>query len=159
MKYRFPLVAMICIASVLLANSAMAEKLGLVGKWHWNPKLSSAIADGPPPKDVLLNIASATDKLVQWTVTQTDDKGQPYTVSFNGPPNALPKLLQGGQAGTTVVFSVTEGAMKVTFRSPGGDSDTQDCSMSTDAKRLTCRGTIVYKDGKSVNYLDVYDRV
>ncbi len=96
---------------------------------------------------------------MQWTVTQTDDKGQPYTFSFNGPPNALPKPLQGGQAGTTAVFSVTEGAMKVTFRNPGGDSDTQDCSMSTDAKRLTCHGTILYKNGKSVNYLDVYDRL
>ncbi len=159
MKHRFQLALLIAVAAVFVANTGMAETPGLVGKWHWNPKLSSSMEDGPPPKDVLLDIASATDKLVQWTVTETDDKGAKHIISFNGPANALPRPLQGGQDGTTAVFSVTTGAMKVTFRSTSGDTDTQDCSMSTDARRLTCRGTILFTGGKSANYVDVYDRL
>ena len=60
---------------------------------------------------------------------------------------------------TTASFRLTGNILQSTFRGPTGQSDVQTCTVSTDQKQMTCRGVLTDGNGRTVNYVDVFDRM
>jgi hypothetical protein len=59
---------------------------------------------------------------------------------------------------TTAAFCLGESSLQATFKGPSGETDSLTCTVATDRKKMTCRGTLIDSDGRATNYVDVYDR-
>ena len=139
------------------AIAARADQPLFVGKWHWNPKESSTAPGEPLPRDVVLNIASADKARMQWSVTTIDAKGAQTVKSFAGTGDGKPGPI-AGDPGTTGAFKLADTTMESVYTSADGGTDRSTCSVSSDRKKMTCRGTESDGKGHSANYTDVYDR-
>jgi hypothetical protein len=149
--------AVLALAVSGAATAARADSPLFVGKWHWNPKESSTAPGEPLPRDVVLNIANADKTRVQWTVTTVDGKGAQTVKSFAGTGDGKSAPI-AGDPGTTGAFTLTDTAMESVYASADGGTDRSTCSVSSDRRKLTCRGTESDGKGHSTNYTDVYDR-
>jgi hypothetical protein len=153
-----------CLTAATLALMAMAaapamsaDSSPLVGRWRWNASQSSPSAD-PAPREVLLVIESADPAHMQWTLTMTDAAGAQHKKSFNGSGDGKRITVSGATSGTTAAFTVTPVTFDADYTSPDGSSDRSSCTLSTDRRKLTCRGTETDGQGHATTYVDVYDR-
>ena len=144
------------LCAALVASSAWAESSLFVGRWHWN-RAQSALPPGEPvPKDLICDIARADTSHVQWSLTVLTAEGRPHVETFDTVANG--EFYPVG-SGTTASFRLTGDALQATFTGPTGQSDAQTCTLSADHKQMTCRGVLTEGDGRTVNYVDVYDRM
>jgi hypothetical protein len=60
---------------------------------------------------------------------------------------------------TTASARLTGDTLQATFKGPTGRSDAQTCTVSADQQQMTCRGVVTDGAGRTVNYVDVYDRM
>ena len=49
--------------------------------------------------------------------------------------------------------------LQATFKGPTGQTDALTCTVATDQKKMTCNGVLDSGDGRTTNYVDVYDRM
>jgi hypothetical protein len=143
--------------SVPIAFAADDAAGAFAGEWHWNKGESSVIPGEPLPREVVLRIASATPARVQWTLTRTDADGSPHTESFAGSGGGQPGPITGAPD-TTGAFTVTVSTLDASYQSKDGSTDRTSCTLSSDRRKMTCRGTESDGKGHSMNYVDVYDR-
>jgi hypothetical protein len=140
-------------------TAAQADDPSFTGRWRWN-RAESTVAPGEAlPKDIITDIASATPGRVQWTVTITDIRDAKHTQSFDGPPDGQPHPVDGSIQGETAAFTLKANQMQAVFKNPAGETDTVTCTLSTDLRKMMCRGTVLETKGRSSNYIDVYDRL
>jgi hypothetical protein len=111
------------------------------------------------PKDIITDIAAADRSRVRWTVTITDVRDAKHTQTFDGPPDGQPHPVDGSIQGETAAFTLKANTMQAVFKNPAGETDTVTCTLSTDLRKMTCRGTVLENKGRSSNYIDVYDRL
>ncbi len=137
---------------------AHAEDMRFVGTWHWSKTESTTIPGEPLPRDITLSIAEAVSGKLKWTVTEIDPGGGKHVESFDGAPDGKPRPLQGGDGQTTAAFTMTEGAISAVFTAPDGGSDSWSCTISSDGRKMTCKGAESDGKGHSQPYADVYDR-
>jgi hypothetical protein len=149
--------AVLALAVVGAATAARADSPLFVGKWHWNPTESTTAPGDPLPRDVVLNIIGADKAHVQWSVTTIDNKGAQTVKSFAGTGDGKPGPI-AGDPGTTGAFTLAGTTMESVYTSADGGVDRSTCSVSSDRKKMTCRGTESDGKGHSANYTDVYDR-
>jgi hypothetical protein len=129
-----------------------------VGRWHWNEAESSKTPGEAPPREIVLVIQSASPAHVQWTLTITDPSGGQHQQAFNGSGDGKPAPVAGAPAGTTGTLTVTATRFDGVYANPDGSSDRSSCTLSADARKMTCRGTDSDGKGHSMPYTDVYDR-
>jgi hypothetical protein len=60
---------------------------------------------------------------------------------------------------TTAAVRLTGDALRATFKGPTGQSDAVACTVSANAKVMTCRGVLNDGNGRTATYVDVYDRI
>jgi hypothetical protein len=141
------------------ADTARAQDAQFAGSWRWN-RTESTVAPGEAlPKDIVTEIASADRSAVRWTVTITDPHDAKHVQSFDGPADGQPHPVQGSAAGETASFTLSDGAMRAVFKNAAGETDTVACALSSDHRKMTCKGTVLSAKGQSSNYIDVYDRL
>ena len=143
--------------SVPIAFAADDTAGAFAGEWHWNKGESSVIPGEPLPREVVLRIASATPARVQWTLTRTDADGSQHTESFAGSGGGQPGPITGAPD-TTGAFTVTASTLDASYQSKDGSTDRTSCTLSSDRRKMTCRGAESDGKGHSMNYVDVYDR-
>ncbi len=151
----------VAAAAAALSVSSVAlgaeDAAAFVGEWHWNKAESSVIPGEPLPREVVLRIASATPAHVQWTLTRTDADGSQHTESFSGSGGGQPGPITGAPD-TTGAFTVNATALEASYQSKDGSTDRTSCTLASDRRKMTCRGTESDGKGHSMNYVDVYDR-
>jgi hypothetical protein len=158
MTNRVVVTAALVLVGCGVALIARAEPNLFVGEWDWNRAESSGLPGEPPPRDEVLTIGSADIARVQWTVTTVDAQGQQHTESYTGTGDGKAAQIPGAPEGTMHAFTVTNHSLEAVYISKDGNSDRSSCEVSTDRKKMTCRGTESDGKGHSANYVDVYDR-
>ncbi len=155
MTHRLLIAAMLVL---LLGSATLAADGAFVGQWHWNHAESTVPAGAPLPKDIILNITSATPQNVTWTVTVIDQQGQQHVESFSGSGDGKPGKLTGGAPGMSAASTVAATTFETVFTNEDGSTDRSTCSVSGDRKKMTCRGVESDGKGQTANYTDVYER-
>jgi hypothetical protein len=146
----------IALCAALLASAAWAESSLFVGRWRLNRAQSTLPPGEPVPKDLICDIARADNSHVKWSLTVLTTEGEPHVETFDTVANGEFYPISSG---TTASFRLTGDALQATFKGPNGQSDAQTCSISADHKQMICRGVLAEGDGRTVSYVDVYDRM
>jgi hypothetical protein len=60
---------------------------------------------------------------------------------------------------TIAAFRLTGNALQATFKGPTGQSDAVTCTLSARQRVMTCNGVLKERNGRTANYVDVYDRI
>ena len=144
------------LCAVLAASAAWAGSSPFVGRWHWSRAQSTPPPGEPVPKDLICDIERADSSHVQWSLTILTTEGRPHVETFDAAANGEPYPISSD---TTASFGLTDDTLQATFKGPTGQSDAQTCTLSADHKQMTCRGVLTEGDGRTVNYVDVYDRM
>ena len=144
------------LCAVLAASSAWAGSRPFVGRWHWNRAQSTLPPGEPVPKDLICEISRADDSHVKWAVTVLTPESQSYVETFDTVANGE---LYPISRETTASFRLTGDTLQATFKGPAGQSDAYTCTLSADHQQMLCRGVLTEGDGRTVNYVDVYDRM
>jgi hypothetical protein len=148
--------AILGLCAALTASSAWAESGPFVGRWHWNPAQSTLPPGEPAPNDLTSEISRADGHYVTWSVTIVTPDGQPHVVTFDAAANGESYQISSD---TTASARLTGDTLQATFNGPNGRSDAQTCTVSADQQQMTCRGVLTDGAGRTVNYVDVYDRM
>jgi hypothetical protein len=143
------------LCAVLAASAPWADSSPFVGRWHLNRVQSTLPPGEPVPKDLICDIARADNSHVKWSVTVLTPEGRPHVETFDTVANGE---FYPVSSETTASFRLTGDTLQATFKGPTGESDAQTCTVSADQKQMTCRGVLTEGDGRTVNYVDVYDR-
>jgi len=144
------------LCAVLAASSAWADSSPFVGRWQLNRVQSTLPPGEPVPKDLICEVSRADNSHVQWSVTVLTSEGRQHVETFHTVANGE---FYPVSSETTASFRLTGDTLQATFKGPTGQSDTQTCTLSADHKQMTCRGVLTEGDGRTVNYVDVYDRM
>jgi hypothetical protein len=142
--------------AALVAGSAWADGGLFVGRWRLNPAQSLLPPGESVPKDLICDIARADASHVKWSITVLTSEGRPHVETFDTAANGEPYPIGSG---TTASFRLAGDALQATFKGPTGQSDAQTCTLSGDHKQMICRGVLTEGDGRTVSYVDVYDRM
>ena len=148
--------AVMGLCVVLVATSAWAESSPFVGRWHWNHAQSTLPSGEPVPNDVTAEISRVDSAHVTWSLTVMSGQDAKGVESFDAVPNGE---FYPTNSDTTAAFRLMGNALQGTFKGPRGQTDTLTCTVSADHKKMTCKGVISSGDGRTANYLDVYDRM
>jgi hypothetical protein len=141
---------------VLAAGSALADSNSFVGRWHWNRTQSSPPPGEPVPTDVIAEISRADSTHVRWSLTVVAAQGQTSVETFDAVANGEFYPINSD---TTAAFSLNGNRLQSTFKGPSGQTDALTCTLSADQRKMTCRGALSDGDGRTTNYVDVYDRM
>jgi hypothetical protein len=144
------------LCAALTAGSVWADSSPFVGRWHWNRAQSTLPPGQPAPKDLTSEISRADGNYVTWSVTIVTPDGQPHVVPFDAATNGESYRISSD---TTASARVTGDKLQATFKGPTGQSDAQTCTVSADRQQMTCRGVLTDGNGRTENYVDVYDRM
>ncbi len=141
---------------VLAAGSAWADSSAFVGRWHLNRTQSILPPGEPVPNDVIAEISRADSTHVRWSLTVVAAQGQTSMEIFDAVANGEFYPINSD---TTAAFSLNGNRLQSTFKGPSGQTDTLTCTLSADQRKMTCRGALSDGDGRTTNYVDVYDRM
>ena len=144
----------LCVA--LVASSAWAEGSSFVGRWHWNRAQSTLPPGEPVPSDVIAEIVRADSMHVTWSLTVIAAQGQNSVETFDAVPNGEFYPINSD---TTAAFSLIGNTLQATFKGSTGQTDSLTCTLAADQKKMTCKGVLSSGDGRTTNYVDVYDRM
>ena len=144
----------LCIA--LVASSAWADSNSFIGRWHWNRAQSTLPPGEPVPNDVVAEISRVDSTHVQWSLTVVAAQGQKSVETFDTVANGEFYPISSD---TTAAFRLTENTLQATFKGPTGQTDALTCTLAANQKKMTCKGVLSSGDGRTTNYVDVYDRM
>ena len=148
------LVVGLCLASA--AGTAWADNSSFAGRWHLNRAQSTLPPGEPVPNDVIAEISRVDSTHVQWSLTVLAAQGQTSVETFDAVPNGEFYPINSD---TTAAFSLIGNTLQATFKGPTGQTDTLTCTLAADQKKMTCKGVLSSGDGRTTNYVDVYDRM
>jgi hypothetical protein len=148
--------SIMALCFVLAAGSAWADSSGFVGRWHLNRAQSVLPPGEPVPSDVIAEILRADGMHVRWSLTVIAAQGQNSVETFDAVANGEFYPINSD---TTAAFRLKGNLLQSTFKGPSGQTDTLTCMLSADQRKMTCRGALSDGDGRTTNYVDVYDRM
>jgi hypothetical protein len=144
------------LCAALAAGPAWADGSSFVGRWHWNPAQSSMPPGEPAPNDLTAEFSRADQSHLTWSVTIITPQGRRSVDTFEVAPDGKFYPISSD---TTAAVRLTGDVLEATFRGPTGQADTVSCTLSADHKVMTCRGVLNQGNGRTANYVDVYDRI
>jgi hypothetical protein len=110
----------------------------------------------PVPNDVTVEISRADSTHLKWSLTVLASQGQPNVETFDAPANGEFYPISSD---TAAAFLLTGSTLQATFKGPTEQMDTLTCALAADQKKMTCKGVLSDGEGRTTNYVDVYDRV
>ena len=149
------LIGLCALCMLSSASSAWGDGNPFVGKWRLNKAQSKLPPGEAIPGDMVADFSRVDSTHVRWSVTVTDAQGRPSVESFDTPANGE---FYPVSSDTTAAVNLTGPALQATFKGPRGETDAMTCVVSTDHQKMTCNGVLTGANGKTVTYVDVYDR-
>jgi len=147
---------LIGLGVMLAAGSAWAENSPFVGRWHLN-RVESVLPPGEPVrKDLIADFSQAGSARVRWSLTVVAAQDQSNVETFDAVANGEFYPINSD---TTAAFTVNDSLLQSTFRGPNGQTDTLTCGLSADQRKMTCRGALSDRNGRTATYVDVFDRM
>ena len=143
------------LCAALAASSAWADCSPFVGQWHWNRAQSMMPPGEPVPNDLTTEFFRADGSRLMWSVTIVTPEDGHHVETFDVTPDGKFHPISSDRK---AAFRLTGDALQATFRSPTGQSDAVRCTLSADQRVMTCNGTLNDGNGRTANYVDVYDR-
>ena len=156
MRVGYVVVALSGAVAILAPGLARAQSSPFIGQWHLNTSLSKAAPGETPPSDLTTQIDRMDTAHVHWTTTSTDGQGQKDVETFDVPGNGEFYSLDGS---TMVAQKLGASTVQSTFRDASGQTDVLTCTLSGNARQMTCNGVITHQDGSVARYTDVFDRM
>jgi len=147
---------LVALSAAATAASARAEGSPFVGRWHLNQVQSTLPPGAPVPNDLSNEISRADAAGVHWAVIVLTTDGRTLIETFRGVPDGEFHPISSD---TTASFRLTNNVLQSTFKGPTGQSDVQTCTVSADQKQMTCKGVLNDGSGRTVTYVDVFDRM
>jgi hypothetical protein len=144
------------LCAALAASSAWADCSPFVGRWHWNRAQSMMPPDEPVPNDLTTEFFRADGSRLMWSVTIVTPEDGHYVETFDVTPDGKFHPISSD---TRAAFRLTGDALQATFSGPTGQSDAVSCTLSADQRVMTCKGMLNDGNGRTANYVDVYDRI
>jgi hypothetical protein len=138
------------------ASSALAADSPFAGRWLWNRAQSAMRPGAPVPKDVVLEISTRDNNRLKWSLTVVGVDGKSRVETLEAATNGEIYRISSDM---TASFRLNDGILEVTFRGAVGRSDALTCMLSPDSQRMTCLGVLSGGNGRTVNYVDVYDKI
>jgi hypothetical protein len=148
--------AVVGLCVTLTSGAASADSSSLVGRWHWNRAQSTAPSGEPVPNDVVVEISRVDSTHVKWSLTVRATEGRKNVEAFDTPANGE---FYPVSSDTTAAFRLGENSLQATFKGTKGETDSLSCSVGADRNKMTCRGMLIDGDGRTIRYVDVYDRL
>jgi len=152
---RLKIIGLCGVGMSLFAGSVWAEDSPFIGRWHWNRAQSTLPAGEAVPADLMADFSRIDSAHVRWSITVVNAQGQPTMKSFDAPANGEFYPISND---TTASFRLIGPALEATFKGPLNQTDTLTCTVAEQKKKMTCNGVVRGLDGKTENYVDVYDR-
>lgn len=145
-------------AALLLPATAFAADAGMTGPATWtrNASESTLAAGMAAPKSQVLKITRDDGKNLAWSMTTVGADGKKHVASWTGAYDGKDRPVKGG--GTAALSKDADGTTNVVLKDKDGSVATEKCTFSSDAKKMTCKGSVKLKDGKTADYVDVMDR-
>ena len=140
----------------LSPGAARAQVSPFVGTWHLDAAHSTRPAGETPPAELSTDITRVDPMHVHWSTTTTDAHGQKDVETFDTPGNGEFYSLDGS---TMVAQRLAPDSLQSTYRDADGQTDAVTCTLSDDARSMTCAGVITHQDGSVARYTDVFNRV
>jgi hypothetical protein len=147
---------LITAAVLLVPVAAFAADGPLTGPSTWTRNATESKTAGEAPKSQVLKVTKDDGTNLAWSMTWVDPKGKTQKMSWSGAYDGKERPAKGGGAASFTKGS--ENSTKVSYKEKDGSTGEETCTVSSDKKKMTCKGTVKGKDGKSVDYTDVYDR-
>ncbi len=136
--------------------AAQGQASPFSGTWHLNAAVSKPAPGETLPSDLTTDIGRVDSAHVHWSTTATSPKGEKIVHTFDNPGNGEFYSLDGT---TMVSHTVSPTRLQSTFRDNHGQSDVLTCTLSGNARQMTCGGVITHQDGSVAPYTDVFDRI
>lgn len=155
--FRVLAVALYTGAAAFPAHTASAQSPAspFLGTWQLNAQQSRP-APGEVASASLVTTIDRVDPLhVRWSTTVTDVQGHKDVETFDTPGNGEFYTLNGT---TMVSHRISLATLQSTFKDVGGQTDEVNCTLSANARQMTCAGVITHEDGTTLQYSDVFDR-
>jgi hypothetical protein len=125
--------------------------------WTWNASQSKTADANAPTKSMVLKITRDDGTNLAWLLTVVDAKGATHKMSWSGAYDGKERPAKGG-GGAAAFTKGGDGSIKIAFKEKDGSTGDETCTVSSDRKKMTCNGTVKGKDGRTVDYTDIYDR-
>jgi len=146
-----PLVAVCLLLScaLMLTEKAVSQKKAAAGGDPWagtfKMDLSKSKFTGPAPKEETATVASANKDSIKYSIAGTDSKGNPYSITFDGKPDAPGQQMVNGQAVATLTYHMpSPREFTSSAESADGSTSTGTVTLSKDGKTIT-----VHEKGKN----------
>jgi hypothetical protein len=152
--------SLLLTAALLLPVAAHAGEtmVGGPSTWIWNEKESVLPPGAPAPKSQVMKVTKDDGTSLQWTIDAVTADGQAASKSWSGVFDGKLRPVQG-RDGVKVGFGPAgKGSYLVKWEMTNGANGTENCTLSDNNKKLTCKCTAHMPDGKSFDYVDVLDR-
>jgi hypothetical protein len=143
------------VTALLLPGIAIAADAPGTATWTWNAKESTMPAGMPMPKSQVLKITKDDGKTFAWTMTTVGADGKTQKLSWSGAYDGKERPVKGGGSAS---FTKTGDVMNISWKEKDGTVGTESCTTSSDKKKMTCKGSMKMKDGKTAEFTDVMDR-
>lgn len=153
------LVTGLCVALAagsVVFGPAWAGSPGFVGKWHWNRAQSTQLPGEPVPDDIVAEISRVDGTHVRWSLTVLTASDETTVETFDMAADGEFHAIDDDM---TAAFRLTGSALKATFKRSTGETDALTCTLDAGQRKMTCQGVLTGNDGRTTNYVDVYDRM
>jgi len=149
--------AILLLGTELAAPPAAARPPSLEGKWLLNLKESELLPGEEKPAELVMAITKDDGTAFRWTVTVKMPDGATGSTSFDGAIDGKPHPVKG-RPGSTSAFSWTpDGSLRQLSQSAGGLA-VENCSLSANARKMTCEARQTDRQGRVVTYVEIFDR-
>ncbi len=144
--------------AIFAALPAQARPDSLEGKWRYDAKESELLPGEKPPAELIMNILKDDGRVFQWVVTVKMPDGESGQTAFKGAIDGKAYPVDGRPGSTSAFSWLPDGTLKQVSESPGGIA-TEICSFPPGGKRFVCNGRQTDLQGRSITYVEVFDRM
>jgi hypothetical protein len=151
------LITGLCLLALAIAADAATSHTAQ-GTWKLDLAKSS-YEKMPAPKYERLVVMTDQADAIKWMLTGAAADGKSYVSSYDGPVDGKARPWGNSQAGNTITYSRSGGALEWTVKDKSGAVlETGTGQLSSDGNTLTLKGTAQQASGKA-NYVSVFARV
>ena len=155
-RFFLPTLAVGALLSTASFAQPSSDYTSQEGKWALNTAKSHHAAGAQIAKSSELVTTKDDGKTLQFTQSLTTEKGEILSISFDGAYDGKPHSMHNG---STMLFKhVSANTYRDSGKRLDGASWKETCTFSADHTTLSCKGADITRDGKTLPYVEVWNK-